>query len=186
MKDVVYMSAEAWNEVKSSTLHKSWRKLLNVTENPETVSKDIENDEDLVGLAQRIPADEPINEDDVADWINADEEFEVTDDMIIEAVNVDARNEESDDSDSEGIEVEVNKISHSEGCKAIEKAIEYFEQQSETTATDLLLLRRLRERAAKNRATSVKQKTLKDFFKKKKLHILNYFFSFSLHKYILY
>jgi hypothetical protein len=88
---------------------------------------------------------------------------EVTDEMMVEAVNLEA---EESESDNEGIEIENEKISHSEGCKAIEKAIEYLEQQSETTSTDLLLLRRLRETAAKKRAGSIKQKTIMDFFKK--------------------
>jgi hypothetical protein len=93
--------------------------------------------------------DETITEKDVAEWINADQQSEVTDEMIVEAVNLEAEESESDD---EGIEIENEKISHSEGCKAIEKAIEYLEQQSETTSTDLL--RRLRETAAKTRAGS--------------------------------
>jgi hypothetical protein len=33
MKEVVYTSDEAWNMVRSSTIQKSWRKLLNITEN---------------------------------------------------------------------------------------------------------------------------------------------------------
>jgi hypothetical protein len=54
-------------------------------------------------------------------------------------------------------------MSHTEGLNAIETALRYVEQQ-DTTPADLLLLRRLRNIAAKKRGTAIKQKTVKDFF----------------------
>jgi hypothetical protein len=45
-------------------------------------------------------------------------------------------------------------------------AINYVEQQEDTTPADLLLLRRLRNIATKKRGTAIKQKTVKDYFMK--------------------
>jgi hypothetical protein len=56
------------------------------------------------------------------------------------------------------------KMSHTEGLHAIETALRYDEQQEDTTPADLLLLRRLRNIAAKKRGTAIKQTTVKDFF----------------------
>jgi hypothetical protein len=57
----------------------------------------------------------------------------------------------------------LKKKSHMEGLNAIETALRYVEQQEDTTPADLLLLRRLRNRAAKKQGTAIKQKTVKDF-----------------------
>lgn len=48
-----------------------------------------DNDDDL-GVAQlaKILTDETITENALAEWINAEEEWEVTDKMIVETVNV--------------------------------------------------------------------------------------------------
>jgi hypothetical protein len=53
-----------------------------------------------------------------------------------------------------------------EGLNAIETALRYVEQQEDTTPADPLLLRRLRNRAAKKQGTAIKQKTVKDSFMK--------------------
>jgi hypothetical protein len=56
-------------------------------------------------------------------------------------------------------------MSHTEGLNVIETAVRYVEQQN-TTPADLLLLRHLRNIAAKKRGTAIKQRTVKDFFMK--------------------
>jgi hypothetical protein len=54
-------------------------------------------------------------------------------------------------------------MSHTEGLNAIETALRYVEQQEDTTPAYLLLLRRLRNIAAKKRGTAIKQKAVNDF-----------------------
>jgi hypothetical protein len=54
-------------------------------------------------------------------------------------------------------------MSHTEGLSASETALRYVE---DTTPADLLLLRCLRNIAAKKRGTAIKNKTVKDFFMK--------------------
>jgi hypothetical protein len=51
-------------------------------------------------------------------------------------------------------------MSHTEGLNAIETALRYVEQQEDTTSADLLLVRHLRNIAAKKRGTAIKQKRL--------------------------
>jgi hypothetical protein len=48
----------------------------------------------------------------------------------------------------------------------METALRYVEQEEDITRDDLLLLRRLRNIAAKKRGTAIKQKTAKDVFMK--------------------
>jgi hypothetical protein len=56
--------------------------------------------------------------------------------------------------------------SHSEGLNSIETALAYVEQQREATATDVLLLRRWRDLAAKKRKEAQKQIPINNFLKK--------------------
>jgi hypothetical protein len=55
-------------------------------------------------------------------------------------------------------------MSHTEGLNAMETALRCVEQQKDTTAEDLLLLRCLRNIVAKKRGTAVEQKTDEDFY----------------------
>jgi hypothetical protein len=56
--------------------------------------------------------------------------------------------------------------SHGEGLNSIQTALAYVEQQREATATDVLLFRRWRDLAAKNRKEAQKQIQITIFFKK--------------------
>lgn len=161
LKDAVYWIAEAWDEVKSDTIIKSWRKIID-TQNIEYHGKSNEDSDELLDLVMKLPVSEPINEEDICDWINADEQQEITDEMIVNIVN--KKNESSDDEDSDD-ENRNMKISHTDGLKAIENAIEYIEQQEEATPAFLLSLKKWRNIAAEKRKGSVKQKTINDFFK---------------------
>lgn len=60
----------------------------------------------------------------------------------------------------------VEKMSHSEGLKAVEGALCYFEQQG-ASAMDILFLRRLRDEAARRRTQCEKQLSITSFFSKK-------------------
>jgi hypothetical protein len=57
-------------------------------------------------------------------------------------------------------------MSHSEGLNTIEAALAYIEQQSEATATDVLLSRRWRDLAAKKRKEAQKQTPITNLLKK--------------------
>lgn len=78
------------------------------TGSEETASN--KNETELVGLAQQITLDKPINEEDVAEWINADWWSSGSDRWHDRGSSqCRGRNEESDISDNEDIEVDNNK-----------------------------------------------------------------------------
>ncbi|GBL76776.1 hypothetical protein AVEN_53446-1 [Araneus ventricosus] len=140
LKDAVYWIAEAWEEIESTTLQKSWRKILS--------------------SEQTLLVSETLTEKDIAEWKNADEQKEIANDMIADMVE----NSEQESSDDENY-VNRKKITHSEGLNSIEKTIEYNEQQEEATPTILKTLTKWRNIAVKERLSSHKQKNIKDFFK---------------------
>jgi hypothetical protein len=72
----------------------------------------------------------------------------MTNDMIINLVS--KQKEESEEEEDE----------------VCTEALRYVEQQEDTTPASLLLLRSLRNIAAKKRGTAIKQKTVKDIFMK--------------------
>ena len=67
MKDVVYMTAAAWQDIPSLTLTKSWNKLLRTAE----VSVDSgDGSDEVLQLAQQL--DSNLETEDVNTWINVD------------------------------------------------------------------------------------------------------------------
>ena len=65
------MIAGAWEDISSSTLRKSWDKLLSSEEsiNPSTVSPNEDNDE-VVELAKQL--DSNLEMDDISEWMTID------------------------------------------------------------------------------------------------------------------
>lgn len=55
-------------------------------------------------------------------------------------------------------------VSHAEAKSMLSKCFEWFEQQTEADATQLLLLRRIRDMAAKKARNMLKQQKLTDFY----------------------
>ena len=90
----------------------------------------------------------------------------MSDAEIIAAVTVNEKMLKKDeDVDVEDSTVQAPKISHSEGLKAVETTLQYFEQQG-ASVLDLLFLRRLRDEAAKRRVQCGTQQDITHFFKK--------------------
>ncbi|XP_039290473.1 jerky protein homolog-like [Nilaparvata lugens] len=161
LKDVIFWLDESWKNVKQSTLQKSWKNIsLNNGSEP---SEDDEDELLLIHLLNRMPVAEPLTDDDVNQWLNDDEDYELSDEAIVYLVE-NPENNNDDDNESAGQDSD-DKISHTEGLSAIEKALLYVEQQDYTTPADIAMLRRLRSLAAKKRSSSITQRTVKDFFK---------------------
>lgn len=159
MKDVVYWVADSWDEVKAETLKKSWNNILKVDDNRNSIDED---DLPLQNLITKLPGCENASDNDVSEWMNSDDQFEVTDGSIVEMLN-----ESAEDSSDEDISTEtVPVVSHTEGLAALDAALRYIEQQPEATAADTMHFRRWRELAARKRGSFLKQKTLDSFFNK--------------------
>ncbi|XP_046674684.1 tigger transposable element-derived protein 2-like [Homalodisca vitripennis] len=140
VKDVSYWIALAWDDVRVSTLQKSWRKLFQI----QTRSNENDNNNcvaEIVNLANQLPTELLINDEDVNEWFMQDQKMELTDDAIADMVT-NPHNVADDDTD----EI-VEKISHSDGLKALEAALAYIEQQEELTPADVLHLQRWRNRS---------------------------------------
>jgi hypothetical protein len=70
------------------------------------------------------------------------------------------------ESDSDEATTEV--ISHTEGLEALERALLYVEQHSKATPTDLNFMKRWRDIAVSSRRSTLYQKKITDFVKKKR------------------
>ncbi|KAK0062605.1 jerky protein, partial [Biomphalaria pfeifferi] len=155
MKDACYMLAEAWDSLERQNLKNAWNKLWPDLEGEQDSNDD--HREEITDLVQSIPGFQECDEEDVETWLASDAEdcgFQMlNDDEIVTSVQ-----EESDPVDDETDEDEDNIInesskgpSSSDAFAALETAMEWYEQQSECFPTQLLLLKRIRDLAAKKR-----------------------------------
>lgn len=127
-------------------------------------SQDIiyKNNGNLIQLLQKNPGCEEAEDSDIQEWMNSDEQHDLTDGDIIAMVNG-GKVEDHRESDAESELQKEDTINHSEGVKILEAALAYVEQQLETTATDLMLLQHRRDLAAEKRAIASKQTLIKNF-----------------------
>ena len=107
--NAIYWITETWNDIKSTTIIKPWRKII-------------------LNQNSKLPLSEPINEENICEWINTDEQQQITNEIIVNNEN----DCSDDDSDNENWHM---KISHTDGLKATWSAIEYIEPHSRNTAT---------------------------------------------------
>jgi hypothetical protein len=70
------------------------------------------------------------------------------------------------ESDSDEATTEV--ISHTEGLEALERALLYVEQHSKATLTDVIFMKCWRDTAVSSSRSTLYQKKITDFVKKKK------------------
>ncbi|GBO04243.1 hypothetical protein AVEN_212188-1 [Araneus ventricosus] len=100
---------------------------------------------------------------DVSSWLDCDADdagFQlISDDEIIAQV----RKPNSDDDNSEIDEdevIETSKINNSYAFESFAKGLMQLEQQTDSVSTELMLLKQLRERAAKRRQSCLRQSKL--------------------------
>lgn len=159
MKSVIYWSAQAWDAVQRLTLERSWAKILCSNNQSDEIADDV----DLHSIMEQIPGCENVERNDTEEWVHGDDcEEELTDDEIGQLVN---SGEEIADDIEDGEAEESPVISHEEGLNALELALKYIEEQPESTASDLLLMKRWRDIAAKKRMSRLKQCSITDFLK---------------------
>lgn len=179
MKHVVDLAADSWDAVSNITLQRAWNKLWP----PETIeSSQADTQPDLVpifttDLLNEMNASLSVDNNEIEEWLHIDDNeigFQLlTDDEIIDTID----EEEADSSDVEydggdnvqGETAKTAKDEREEAKKAvsnIQQYIEWFEQQSEASNTDTMLLRRLRNFAVKKAESTAKQTKLTEFFTK--------------------
>lgn len=175
IKDVIYMIADAWENVLSTTLCKSWFKILGSNNTPEndtpesTTPSESQPDssdqtESCESLMQQL--DSTLTSEDIADWLAVDSsdpgyQFS-TDEEIIQQVSQckhpDKEEEDEDDT------VPLNSVTSREAADMLEKCLGWYEQQKEATATlSLMILKGVRDLACKKRYANLAQRTLSSY-----------------------
>uniref|UniRef100_K7FY89 HTH CENPB-type domain-containing protein n=1 Tax=Pelodiscus sinensis TaxID=13735 RepID=K7FY89_PELSI len=153
IKYYIYWIAQPWEKIVLQTLARSWRKLLSEDENTQEMVQ--ENFGNLLPLLQQFPGYEKVNDDNIQEWLEKNEQQELMDRNIITHVNRDDNDNEDDEDTNDNDKME--RISHTEGVKDLEAALAYVKQQGVATASDVILLRRWRDFAARKRNKAGKQ-----------------------------
>lgn len=118
MKHVLYWCAESWNDVKPSTLEKSWNKIFDALVLEE--ASDLE-DESLTEMLKNIPGCEDINVIEADEWVNSDERQELTDEDIVQVAMGIEENEDGDTSDDDAVSAQSTScVTAEEGFNALE------------------------------------------------------------------
>ena len=169
MKDVVYTSAEAWNDIPAVTLTRSWNKPL---ASDKTASSDKEQnhadcqEQSVQSLAKELHHRH--TDQDITMWINqasSDPGYQLsTNEKLIQQTVGPSTEEETDMEDDEDQDEPNTTISSSQAADVLDQCLAWYERQEEATASLLLLLQRIRDLAASKRYENLKQLTLSSFF----------------------
>ncbi|XP_060845567.1 jerky protein homolog-like [Rhopalosiphum padi] len=155
LKDACYMLAESWQSITTQNIKNAWNKLWPIAEVIHEEQK-IQEISEITNLLKSIPGFEGNNEVDVNDWLENDANnlgFEIlNDDEIVDSVK---RTElsfgiENDTNEYEDVENYSGPMP-GEAFTALETAMQWYEQQPESNSTELLLLKRIKDLAAKKR-----------------------------------
>lgn len=164
MRDIIHRTTEAWNAVEKTQIIKCWKKLwpsCAMCLSEETAIELSPSNTSFVNLLHRLPGGEDVDEQNIENWF-AEENLEIyeemSDDDIIRSVQKEnvlgeidqnvATNENIDEDEDNR-----TPISHSAGAEAAETLLKYLRQQSDASGTDIMLVKRLRDRACKKRNT---------------------------------
>ena len=171
MKDVVYMTASAWDDIPPLTLARSWNKLLRIDDSSEPSSSPEESDPTIAEkqceeLAHQL--DPSLQDEEIASWIYEDSDDQgyqlLTDDDIVQHVT--QQEEVNDEKDEDESEESHNIPSCGDVKDMLDKCSLWYERQDESTSTSLLLLKRVRDLAATKRFLKLKQLKLDSFLAK--------------------
>ncbi len=183
IKDCIYMSAKAWNEIRSESLARSFNKLLGspssedsagTTDATDGSSDGSPSSEDSAGTTGQadvvdVGTQLALSANEVQEWLDMDRNLreELTDEEIVQLAREEA-DPESDASDTDG-EMEESLpsqpvITHKAAVDAFGLCIQYLEQQEETSSVQLMLLNQLMATAQKRSSDSARQLHITDFF----------------------
>ncbi|XP_053954505.1 jerky protein homolog-like [Anastrepha ludens] len=184
IKDCCYMVADAWTSVKAITLKRAWNKINGIStqqqiqeekenaelKNNEESDKDTDSmsTENLQNMITKVPGCSECNVEDIEDWLHSDSIDPglqlLSDDEIIQSTKEESYPVDTEDDNDSTFELEAGP-SASEAFACFETALNWMERQSECDHVDLLVVKRLKDLAAKKRVSSLKQRTLTEMFK---------------------
>lgn len=186
LKDCCYMIADSWNMVKSVSLKRAWNKINGTStkeqlelekqakerESTAEVNEDeqeLPSVEEFVNMANEIAGCSECDVADMEEWLHCDKNdqgFQIQTDDEIAASAMDEQDNEEDDNETEGEEAQDQSVpSHSEAFMCFDNALKWMERQPECDGVQLLAVRRLRDLAARKRASTSRQLTLIEMFK---------------------
>ena len=175
IKDVVYTIATAWDEVPAMTIIKSWHNLLakdgasdrntEASQPMPTVESD-DQDGSCEMLIREL--DSSLTDNDISSWLDSDSSDPgyqlLSDEDIISSITSPSQDEDTYE-EEEG-DTDTNEVPT---CGAVADMLDlcmvWYEQQKESTAPSLLLLKKIRDLAATKRYSNLKQLTLFSFTK---------------------
>lgn len=172
VKIVLYMVSESWEQVARSSIMKSWKKLwpnvCDLAENQTESVADKTNNEvqpqEFLEMFRQVDGCSDVDINDIECWLEDDGGYgTLTDEQIVAACS---NKDNIDDADEENAE-QPEVISHAEAASHLDELMVYFEQQNETTPAELLMLKQMRDRAARKCYSKLTQQKLTSFFPKK-------------------
>ncbi|XP_055714421.1 jerky protein homolog-like [Phlebotomus papatasi] len=163
LKTIAWIS-QAWTQVDSNTIARSWKRVFEIT-----FSSDVSGDEQLLNyedntdegdvehliqLANALPHNDSITEDDIAIWLQSDNSLDMSDSTIVDMVRNknDISEQEVHDEQEELLDQNLvrNQISPEEALRALDVVLSYVRQRKESLPT-IMTIHRLREDAAHSR-----------------------------------
>ncbi|XP_028147821.1 jerky protein homolog-like [Diabrotica virgifera virgifera] len=171
LKDCIYMLADAWESLTETNLQRAWRKLWPYEEEKDDLEEgDIDGAvNEISEICSTLPGFEECNKDDAMECLAVDSNdsgFQIlTDQEIADMLNEDETETMESDSDDNSDKTEETGPTHSEAFVAAEALMSWLEKQNESSPTQLILLKRIKDLAAKKRTTTAVQKAITDFFK---------------------
>ncbi len=172
LKDVMFLVANAWDEIPPSSIQASWNKLISPCSDT-SVEEDTSVIPDMLETLGSVPGCSNCDEGDVRNWITMDANDQgyqlLSDDEIIQSV-VECRTPEDSElnevEDEEAYTEQTPLPSHSDALDMLTQCLSWVEQQPETTPTQIFLFKNLISVAARKRNSSLKQKKITSYFNK--------------------
>lgn len=142
IKDVVYMSAAAWDDIPTSTITKSWRKLLHVQIGESTTpsTDDVEDRvrSDCETLLCQL--DSNLQDEDINNWLNVDTDDQgyqlLSDEEIVQQVTSQQPEDALEDENEEDEAEELDIPSSGEVTAMLDRCLLWYERQQESTSAE--------------------------------------------------
>ena len=161
IRDAVYISAKAWNEVPSIALSRAWNK---VGLGPSSFSEEEVRTPEAVDISEEC-VQLGIDSLEREVWLDTDVGESGVEEMNDEQIISMALCEDNSDHEEEEHQVALPTVTHAEAETAFCACISWLEQQHEATPMNLMLLRNLQTLATTKKVSSLKQKSITDYFK---------------------
>ncbi|KAG5870313.1 hypothetical protein JTB14_004782 [Gonioctena quinquepunctata] len=162
MKDLVFALSQSWSALPSSTIISSWKKLwpdiITTPSNDPQISVTSE-------VIEQVATETQISPEDLEVWCRGmDKEenvcLEMSDEDIIKEVSNNTTNDQEDNDD---VIATAPQVTDQDAVNAFELGLQWAEENG-TSYNELLLLRRLRDKALISRYNNLKQKKIDEYF----------------------